>query len=99
VERAAGLEPATTGLEGQRYYQLSYARSGCRSAPALESPHPVAVRADDIALVDLSQNPLDGGPPDHSSDALKLLAAVSMIKFHGTRGESPTTVGARNVPR
>lgn len=29
VERAAGLEPATSNLEGSRYYQLSYARRGC----------------------------------------------------------------------
>jgi hypothetical protein len=36
VERAAGLEPATTGLEGQRYYQLSYARSATGILP-----HPI----------------------------------------------------------
>lgn len=59
MERAAGLEPATTGLEGQCYYQLSYARSDCRLAPSLECPKPVAVRADHIALRSLGKDPTD----------------------------------------
>jgi hypothetical protein len=95
LERAAGFEPATTGLEGQRYYQLSYARSGCRLRASLERSKSMAVRADNIALGGLRQHARDAAV-DHACDVLDLRRWISMVEIHRALCEPTATVRARD---
>jgi hypothetical protein len=54
----------------------------------------MAVRADDIALVDLGQDPLSRGATDHARHCLNLGLSVSMIEFHRAWGKHVTAVCA-----
>jgi hypothetical protein len=99
LERAAGFEPATTGLEGQRYYQLSYARSGCPVLAPLKGAKAVAVRADDIALGHLGKDALDASATDEGRDPGNFRRWISVIEVHRALRELPTTVRTRNRPK
>jgi hypothetical protein len=57
----------------------------------------VTVRADDIALVGLSENPLDARAADHASDALNLRLGIAMIELHGANGKSAPAVETGHV--
>jgi hypothetical protein len=57
----------------------------------------MAVRADDIALGDLGQDPLSARAPDHAGDAISLLARITVIKVHRAWLVMLSTVCARDV--
>ena len=92
-ERAAGLEPATSCLEGRCYYQLSYARV---RASAI-GPFGMTVRTNDIALSGLSEDSRVACAADHLCDQIDLGCGITMIELHRVP-EPPTAVFARDLP-
>ena len=92
-ERAAGLEPATSCLEGRCYYQLSYAR--VRASPI--GPFAMTVRTNDIALSGLSEDSCVAGAANHLRDQIDLGCRITMIELHRVIPEPPTAVFAGNV--
>ena len=60
---------------------------------------PMAVRAHDIALRRLGQNPGVAGAPDHGWNGGSLLRRIPMIEVHRTGRETAATIGAWHVAK
>jgi hypothetical protein len=59
---------------------------------------PVAIRADDIALCDLGQDPRSARPADHAGYSLDLGFGIAMVEIHGAWWEATSAIAAWSLP-
>jgi hypothetical protein len=59
----------------------------------------MAIRADDIALPHLGQDPRCSCTPNHARDGLNLGCRIAMIEIHGAWWEATSAIAAWSLPQ